>query len=146
LLPAAGGSLRGCAAPSKRRAKSLGYVLQAVPCDAEAAVLKEAAASVVKESRCTSHNARIIRPRIGAGQFQRKHPVRAVCRSGCSRCLVSLPVTAVPIPWQQFVEPLRGMLGDAGEHVGEPGQRIDVIELCRHDQCSHDGRALGAAL
>src|ERR1700754_1102216 len=29
------------------------------------------------------------------------------------------------------------MLGDAGEYVGEPGQRIDVIELCRRDQCRH---------
>jgi hypothetical protein len=26
---------------------------------------------------------------------------------------------------------------DAGEYVGEPGQRIDVIELCRRKQRSH---------
>ena len=30
-------------------------------------------------------------------------------------------------------------LCDAGEHVGQPGERIDVVELCRHDQC-RDGR------
>src|ERR1700738_4826229 len=63
-----------------------------------------------------------------------------------SSYLIGLAITGAPIPWQQLVEPLRGILGDAGEHVGEPGQRIDVIELCRHDQCSHDGRAIGAAL
>jgi hypothetical protein len=48
-----------------------------------------------------------------------------------SSCLIGLAVTGVPTPWQQLVEPLRGILGDAGEHVGEPGQGIDVIELCR---------------
>jgi hypothetical protein len=63
-----------------------------------------------------------------------------------SSYLIGVAITGAPIPWQQLVEPLRGILGDAGEHVGEPGQRIDVIELCRHDQCSHDGRAIGAAL
>jgi hypothetical protein len=61
-----------------------------------------------------------------------------------SSYLIGLAITGAPIPWQQLVEPLRGIVGDAGEHVGEPGQRIDVIELCRHDQCSHDGRAIGA--
>jgi hypothetical protein len=29
------------------------------------------------------------------------------------------------------------MLGDASEHVGEPGQRINIIELGRHDQRHH---------
>ena len=48
-----------------------------------------------------------------------------------SSYLIGLAITGAPIPWQQLVEPLRGILGDAGEHVGEPGQRIDVIELCR---------------
>jgi len=35
---------------------------------------------------------------------------------------------------------------DAREHVGEPGLRIDVIELRRHDQRRHDGSAVGAAI
>jgi hypothetical protein len=40
----------------------------------------------------------------------------------------------LPVPRQQFVEPGGGMVGDAGEHVGEPGLRVDVVELGRGDQ------------
>ena len=36
------------------------------------------------------------------------------------------------------------MASDASEHVGEPGQWIDVIELCRHDQRSHGRGPVGA--
>jgi len=36
-----------------------------------------------------------------------------------------------PIPWQQFGKPALWDVGDAAEHVGEPSQRIDVIELGR---------------
>ena len=35
----------------------------------------------------------------------------------------------LPVPWQQFVELTSRMFGDAGEDVGEPGLRIDVIHL-----------------
>ena len=35
----------------------------------------------------------------------------------------------LPVPWQQVVDPLRGMIGDAGEHVGEPRLGIDVGEF-----------------
>ena len=38
------------------------------------------------------------------------------------------------------------MIGDAGEHVGEPGLRIDVVELGRVDQRVHDRGALAAAI
>ena len=34
-----------------------------------------------------------------------------------------------PVPRQQFIEPVRGMGGDAREDVGEPGLRIDAIHL-----------------
>jgi hypothetical protein len=34
-----------------------------------------------------------------------------------------------PIPWQQFGKPALWDVGDAAEYVGEPSQRIDVIEL-----------------
>jgi hypothetical protein len=33
---------------------------------------------------------------------------------------------------------------EAGEDVGEPGLRIDVVELGGHDQRCHDGGAVGA--
>ena len=41
---------------------------------------------------------------------------------------------------------LSRMIGDAGEHVGEPGLRIDVVEPCGLDQGVHDGGTLAAAI
>ena len=38
------------------------------------------------------------------------------------------------------------MLGDAGQYVGEPGLRINVVHLGRDDQAVHDGGALAAAI
>ena len=50
-----------------------------------------------------------------------------------------------PVPRQQLVELLSGMAGDAGEHVGEPGLRIDVVQFGGDDQAVEDGGALAAA-
>jgi hypothetical protein len=36
-------------------------------------------------------------------------------------------------------------IGDAGEDVGEPGEPIDVVESCRHDQRRHSRRPVGSA-
>jgi hypothetical protein len=36
-----------------------------------------------------------------------------------------------PFPWQQFMQSALWHIGDAGEHIGEPGVRIDIVELCR---------------
>jgi hypothetical protein len=36
--------------------------------------------------------------------------------------------------------------GDAREDVGQPGERIDVVEFCRHDKRADGRRAVGAAL
>jgi hypothetical protein len=33
----------------------------------------------------------------------------------------------LPIPWKQFVDPLRRMIWELGENVGEPSLRIDVV-------------------
>ena len=45
-----------------------------------------------------------------------------------SSSVINLP-TGAPIPRQQFVEPLNRMFGNARQHVGEPGLRIDVVHL-----------------
>ena len=50
-----------------------------------------------------------------------------------------------PVPRQEFVEPVDGVIGDASKHVGEPGLRIDVVEFRRHDQRRHERGAIGAA-
>jgi len=38
------------------------------------------------------------------------------------------------------------VLGDAGQRIGQPGLRIDIIHLGGLDQRRHDGGAIGAAL
>src|SRR5208282_1113182 len=35
----------------------------------------------------------------------------------------------VPVPGQQLVQPPGGMIGNAAQHVGEPGLRINTVEL-----------------
>ena len=50
------------------------------------------------------------------------------------------------MPRKQFVDPACRMIGDAGEHVGEPGLRVDVVELCGLDQRVEDGGAVAAAV
>ena len=35
-------------------------------------------------------------------------------------------------------------IGDASERICQPGLRIDVVELCRHDQRRHDNGPVGA--
>jgi hypothetical protein len=35
----------------------------------------------------------------------------------------------MPIPGEEFVNVLSGMIRQAGEHVGEPGLRVDLVEL-----------------
>jgi hypothetical protein len=54
------------------------------------------------------------RPRVASGS-----------EFGCAR---------LPVPGQKLVKVLDGVIGDAGEHIGEPSLWIDVVEfrcLCR---------------
>ena len=52
----------------------------------------------------------------------------------------------LPVPWQQLVELASRMFGDAGEDIGQPSLRIDVVHFgC--DNKAIDGRgALPAAV
>jgi len=49
-----------------------------------------------------------------------------------------------PVPGEVFVEPALRRLGDAAEHIGEPGLRIDIVELGGADERVHR-RGAGAA-
>jgi hypothetical protein len=42
---------------------------------------------------------------------------------------LNLPAGGLPVPRQQYGDALGGMIGNACENVGEPGARIDVVEL-----------------
>src|SRR6516165_4308114 len=53
---------------------------------------------------------------------------------------------ALPIPGQQLIKTVDIVIGDPGQHVGEPGLGIDLIELGRVDQHQHDRGALAATI
>src|SRR5271156_4339949 len=52
----------------------------------------------------------------------------------------------LPVPGQKLVQPVDSVVVDTGEHVGEPGLRIDVVELGGHDQSGHHRGAFGSAI
>jgi hypothetical protein len=52
----------------------------------------------------------------------------------------------VPVPGKELIQPADRVIGDAGEHIGEPGLRVDVVELGGLDQRVEDGGALPAAI
>jgi hypothetical protein len=43
-------------------------------------------------------------------------------------------VLRTPIPGQEFVKAPGRVIGQASEHVGEPGLRVDIVELGGGDQ------------
>jgi len=51
-----------------------------------------------------------------------------------------------PIPRQEFVKLIDRVLGDAGEHVGQPGLRIDIVQFGGDDQAVDRRGALSAAI
>src|SRR5581483_5578465 len=50
------------------------------------------------------------------------------------------PARDLPIPGQQFGYAAHRVIGDAGEHVGEPCARVDVVELGGLDEGVDGGR------
>ena len=54
----------------------------------------------------------------------------------------------LPFPRQQFVQSRCGKIGDAGEDVGEPGLRVNVVELGGGEEgaygCPSGAAAVGA--
>ena len=46
----------------------------------------------------------------------------------------SLSEAYFPVPGQQFIEAGLGYVGDPREHVGEPDERIDIVEPACGDE------------
>jgi hypothetical protein len=46
------------------------------------------------------------------------------------------------VPGQRFVEPVERVLSDAGEDVGQPRLRIDVVHFGRDDDAACDNRIM----
>lgn len=51
-----------------------------------------------------------------------------------------------PVPRQQIVDVPGRMVGQTAEHIGEPGLRIDAVELGGLDQRVEGGRAMAAGI
>jgi hypothetical protein len=51
-----------------------------------------------------------------------------------------------PFPRQEFVDAIDRMIGDAGENVGEPGLRVDAVELGGLDERIHHSGTVRPAL
>jgi len=84
--------------------------------------------------------------KLASGQGRGGITRAAKGRKRTSCCPTDLRAGPTPIPRQQFVEFLDGMFGDAGQDVGEPGLRIDIVHLGGDDQAVHNGGALAAAI
>ena len=50
------------------------------------------------------------------------------------------------MPGEEFGEPRGRMISDAGEDVGKPGLRVDIVELSGGDQGVHGGCPFAAAV
>lgn len=49
-------------------------------------------------------------------------------------------------PRQELIETGDLVLGDPAKHIGEPGLRVDTVQLCRLDQGVDNGPGRAAAL
>jgi hypothetical protein len=50
------------------------------------------------------------------------------------------------MPWQQFLDPVGGMLGDPGQDIGQPGLRVDIVHFGGDDQAVQHCGALSATV
>jgi hypothetical protein len=90
-------------------------------------------------ARCLPSPVRV-RIRLASGEGR-----GGVARVASSR-LTTSEVEPAPIPGQELIQFLDGMLGDASQDIGEPGLRINVIHFGRDDQAVHHRRPLAAAV
>ena len=55
-------------------------------------------------------------------------------------------LSGVPVPGEEIVDGASGMSIDARKDIGQPRERIDVVQFGRHDQRGNDGGAVGAPI
>jgi hypothetical protein len=48
------------------------------------------------------------------------------------------------IPWEQLINPVDLVVSDAAQGIGEPGLRIDAVQLRGFNQCVDDGCGFAA--
>lgn len=50
------------------------------------------------------------------------------------------------MPRTQFLQLGDRRVSDAGKNVGQPHLRIDIVELCAHDQRGHEGGTISPTI
>ena len=63
--------------------------------------------------------------------------------SRCS-CRQGTIASRLPAPWQEFVDPVDRVATDPLDHIGEPGLRLNTIELAGFDQRVEQRRGMPA--
>src|SRR6478735_12435597 len=74
----------------------------------------------------------------------------SLCRAryddGYSGCHGALLTCRSPVPREQIGDFVSGVIWKAGEHVSEPGLRIDVVHLAGFDQGINGGGTMAASV
>jgi hypothetical protein len=79
-----------------------------------------------------------------SGQHPRQARWSAAKRSGSDGGLGLL--VRLPIPWKQVGDFVGGVIWKPGQHVSEPGLRIDVVHLAGFDQGIDGGGTMAASV
>lgn len=100
---------------------------------------------VYRKHAVTTAGGTLFRSRsVRSRRLKGKHPPRTTV--GWSSSSGGVLLGRLEVPWQKLVQPGGGMIGDAYEHVGEPGLRGDVVELGRGDKRVLRRSAFAAAI
>ena len=65
-------------------------------------------------------------------------------RRRCSGCRGALLTCRSPVPWEQIVDFVGGVIWKAAQHVCKPGLRVEIVHLAGFDQGVDDGGAMAA--
>jgi hypothetical protein len=68
------------------------------------------------------------------------------CRGSGGDFFGGLLLSSFPMPREEFMKAVLWDVGDPCEDVGEPGERIDVVEPSRAEQAEHHRRTLAATV
>ena len=115
---------------------------QFIPTDAykEFSGMSEKALAYMGDQLDLKHKTLIIQEAAG---FNSERPVKVLWRGvalSLLRCCGSVT------PWHEVVQPGDLLIGDTAEHPGQPGLRIDAVQLGSFDQGVGDRRGFSAAL
>src|SRR5882672_10308432 len=88
--------------------------------------------------------ARVIVDTYASGQHPRQARWSTANRSGSDGGLGLL--VRLPIPWKQVGDFVGGVIWKPGQHVSEPGLRIDVVHLAGFDQGIDGGGTMAASV